>query len=105
MSDKSEKDLAETPRFEPEILPPERSGAVYEFQGEEQTRWNGQSFQGIYFTKISSWRLIAFVSLVLLIAFSLLFLFASTLLFLAPIIFVVVAASLIAAKLRVWFRR
>ena len=96
----------ETPRFEPEILPPE--GRVSPQSG--AFNWNGAAFGGaagqrIYIRKVSPLRLFAYAFGALLIVAGVLFLFASALLVAIPVVALAVGGSFVYARLRGLFSR
>lgn len=92
----------ETPRSEPEILPPTRPGAPFnETEGPQAGSWSGYGFQRIEMRRISPLRLFIWG----LIALSLLVLIAGTMLIALPIIAALAVLSLGAAWLRRVLRR
>ena len=93
----------ETPRSEPEILPPTRPGATVgkDGPGAEDRAWTSYGFQRIEMRRISPLRLFIWA----LIALSLLVLIAGTMLIALPIIAGLAALSFGAAWLRRVLRR
>lgn len=94
---------SETPRSEPEILPPTRPGAPVgkDGPGAEDRAWTSYGFQRIEMRRISPLRLFIWA----LIALSLLVLIAGTMLIALPIIAALAVLSFGAAWLRRVLRR
>ena len=100
----------ETPRFEPEILPPEGRVPTGGFPQSGAFNWSGAAFgaqsgQRIYIGKVSPLRLFAYAFGALLVVAGVLFLFASALLVAIPIVALAVGGSFLYARLRGLFSR
>jgi hypothetical protein len=85
----------EAPRFEPEILPPERMESAFR---------SGQTFAGMRVISVGPVRLAFWVAGILLLLGLLLFAFAGALLVLAPFVAAVVVGSVAWAWLRRFFQ-
>jgi len=86
----------ETPRHEPEIIPPDRSGYG-------RMRWESVDARGshrIYMRRLGPFSLFGIVTLFGLVVAGVLALFLGALLIALPVIFVLVAAAVIAGLLR-----
>ena len=98
----------EKPRFEPEILPPERK-APQDSYGQSGSDWKSQgaSAQGyrLYVGRVSPLQMSIFAVLGFLIVAAILFLFAGFLLVAIPAIAIVVAVSFLVAVFRKSFSR
>ena len=100
----------ETPRVEPEILPPQRGGSPP--RGEAWNKpvndaWPPWESQGtrIHVARIGPFKLFLWAFAVLLVAASVLLLFAGALLIVLPVAAAVIAGSIVVARLRRTFRR
>lgn len=93
----------ETPRSEPEILPPERGQRPFRGGWDDARRAGPESF-GIYVGRVSPLQMTLYGVMAVLVIAAILFVFASILAIVIPAVALLVAGGFIAAYLRRWLR-
>jgi hypothetical protein len=95
MTDEPSRQTPESPKFEPEILPPERMESAFR---------SDRAFAGVRIVRIGPLRLAFWIVGFLALLALLLFVFASALLVLAPFVAAIIVGSVAWAWLRRFFK-
>ncbi len=104
MNETSRPSPVETPRVEPEILPP-GSGGPFGSGGVRWTSWESGGERAIFIRRVGPFQLFVWSLLAILVVAGFFFLFAGALLIAIPVAAALVGGSIVAAWLRRTFRR